>query len=472
MSSSSGIVLLFVLFALLAQPSSAEPIVPTYDVGGEEVRYLDFPVYYVSDETKSLEIGEIAAGVIDGEIISSRYTLPQVSAYRWFIFDLRNSSDETLTRIVRMDEAIFDEADLFYRENGRWVRLQGGLNLPLRNRYFQNRTPTFSVTLAPGETRRLYLKFYASNALLTLGTRIESPEEAILFEQRFLVLYMLFFGAVGALLAYNLFLLISLKDIIYFYYIMHGVCYVIWTLFYNGFDFYFHDSLDINNGLLPVVPLVAAFHIMFMRRLLDLRNNMPRLNRVLLWIAVYFFVMSAGVVVEPRVYPYLAMSTPPLTVFLIGVGAYCTFRRVPMAPYYLIATLGNTTGTFLLASLSIGVLEYSFFARHGYLLGFSTEMIIFALALASRIKRLETEKLHYQKEITKMEAQEREKLEVLVEQRTEQLKNSNRKLEKLSQTDGLTGLNSRKSYPRAQPRNGNQGRYFAKAQHRPRFVGS
>lgn len=142
---------------------------------------------------------------------------------------------------------------------------------------------------------------------------------------------MLFFGSVSALVAYNLFLLMSLRDMIYLYYVMHGVCCLIWTAFYNGFDFYFQDSVDINNGLLPVVPLVAAFHIMFMRSLLDTKNSIPRLNKVLLVMALYFFAMSAGVVIEASVYPYLAMSTPPLTIFLIGTGAFCVYRGLPMA---------------------------------------------------------------------------------------------------------------------------------------------
>lgn len=440
-------VTLTLLFTLLvSKPVLAKPDVPLYDVAHDQVSYIDFPVYFISDETRALRISDIAAHVRSGEVISSRYTLPKEKAVRWFIFDVRNASKESVTRIVRLDEAIFDEADLYYQEKGKWVRLQGGLNLPLIERSINNRAPTFAVTLEPGETRRLYLKFYASNSSLTLGVRLESPEEAILYEQKFLVFYMLFFGAVGALLAYNFFLMISLREIIYFYYVMHGICYLIWTVFYTGFDFYFHDSLAINNGLLPVVPLVAAFHIMFMRKLLDLENYMPRLNKVILGIAWYFFIMSAGVVIKPEVYPFLAMSTPALTLFLIGVGAYGVYRKLPMASFYLVATLGNTSGTFLLASVSIGILEYSFFARHGYLLGFAMEMIIFALALASRVKRLENEKFHYQKEITKMEAEAREKLEVLVDRRTKELKISNLKLEKLSQTDGLTGLQNRRYF--------------------------
>lgn len=110
--------------------------------------------------------------------------------------------------------------------------------------------------------------------------------------------------------------------------------------------------------------------------------------------------------------------------------------RITYGPYYLTATLGTTTGTFLLASVCIGAIEYSFWARHGYLIGFTTEMIVFALALASRVKRLENEKLYYQKEATRVETQASEGLEVIVNQRTEELRSSNLKLEKLPKPMG------------------------------------
>ena len=435
-----------VLIGLHLQAFAAAPDAPVYEVGGGEVRYVDFPVYFVSDESRSVDVTDIAAGAIPGEVIPSRYHIPEVIADRWFIFDIRNSSGEPVTRIIRLDEAIFEVAELYYQQDGNWVRLQGGLNIPLNERALKNRTPSFAVSLSPEETRRLYLKFYSGTFHLTLGARLESPEQAVLFEQKFLFVYMMFFGAVGALLAYNLFLLLSLRDMIYLYYVMHGVCFLVWTAFYNGFDFYFHDNLEINLGLMPVVPLIAAFQTMFMRRLLDTRLYLPLLDRFLAGIALYFFAISAGTFVNQGVYHYLALSVPALVIVLLGTGIYSVYRRLPMAPYYLAASSGNVIGSFFLAGVCIGAIEYSFPARHGILIGFTAEMIIFALALAYRVKRLENEKLHYQKEATRIEKSAREKLEVLVDRRTAELRKSNLELEKLSNTDGLTGLLNRRYF--------------------------
>lgn len=441
-SLAIGLISLF----LWQQALAATPDVPVYEVGDDQVSYVDFPVYFVSDESQSIGVAEIASGVLPGEVISSRYYVPELRSDRWFIFDVRNSSNERVTRITRLDEAIFEVADLFYQQDGKWVRLQGGLNIPLNERALKNRTPSFVISLAPGETRRLYLKFYSRTFLLTLGARLESPEQAFLFEQKFLFVYMIFFGAVGALLAYNLFLLLSLRDMIYLYYVMHGVCYLVWTGFYNGFDFYFYDDSSIRSDLLAVVPLIPAFQTMFMRSLLDTKKYLPLLDKFLTGIAFYFFTISVGTFLNPDIYHYLALSIPPVVIVLLGTGAYSVYRRLPMAPYYLAASSGNTIGGFLLASVCIGAIEYSFLARHGVLIGFTAEMIIFALALASRVKRLENEKLHYQEEATRVEKEARGKLEILVDQRTVELQKSNLELEKLSRTDGLTGLLNRRYF--------------------------
>ncbi len=77
-----------VLAVLIHPLPAAASDFPVYEVGGDEVRYVDFPVYFISDETQVVSVSDIAAGVLPGGVISSRYVIPRLNADRWFIFDV------------------------------------------------------------------------------------------------------------------------------------------------------------------------------------------------------------------------------------------------------------------------------------------------------------------------------------------------------------------------------------------------
>ena len=419
--------------------------VPGYEIGDEKVDISDFPVGLITDEQGSLTIDDIAARQKPDMIISSRFYIPSDTDSYWFIFNLTNSSQNHVDRIVRFDEPYIETADIYYRDGNEWRHQNNGLTVPINERNIQNRVPVFLVSLQPKETKTIYLKFH-SKYFLTLGLAVEGIGEFAKYEQWQIISYSIVFGAAGAILLYNLFLYFFLRNRAYIYYVLYGSCFLVFMSLYSGYFHYLFSSVSVYYDFCFFTSLMVTFIGAFTRSVLDTRHNMPRLDKVLLGFIFLYVVIAFLIVFDIYFYQWLVIMGMPSTLVFLTAGIYGVIKRIPVARYYVVAISVYLVGLFMIAAVNIGVVPYNLFTRYGYLFGSLIELVVFSLALGFQFKLLQEEKIHYKNTLLNSEKNARMKLEMLVKERTAKLEEANRELKMMSILDGLTGLYNRRHF--------------------------
>ena len=416
---------------------------PLYDVSENKKSLTNFKIAVFQDTTKKLTIDEITNRLAEFHEESARFNIPLADSNNWLGFTLTNSSTKTITRLVRLDESFIDEVDFYLQNKNSYTLYKNGLMIPLSERTYYHRLPVIEVELAPYETKNIFIRYYSIKHSLIVGLNVETQQHFDKSEKYNLSIVFFFFGAAGAIFIYNLILYITLRDTLYLYYLGYTGSFIIFALAYSGLDIYLYDMPITSHNLYIAISMTAFFLILFVQKMLKTNIIMPKIDVLLSMIAGIFFVQSLLVLVDIKYYDYTVFLGAIFTPIMLWITLYVFYLKHPLRYYFLIGIGAFSIGTFLISALNLGLVEYNFFTRNGYMFGSMIELLVFSLALAYRVKLLEIEKQSYHESIIDAQIQAKRDLEVLVTKRTEELNRLNKELKHLSLTDKLTNLHNR-----------------------------
>ena len=436
--------ILLSIFLMLSVEIIYSQSIPSYDISSDYNDLKQFQVYVIEDTSREMTINDVASGRIKGVLTSSRFYVQSTDINYWFCFSLVNRSNRVIDRVISFDESYAEEATLYYRQDDSWHEERAGLAVPLDQRPVHNRNPIFLVNLQPRQSKTVYMKLHSNYGMLTIGVYCETPESFLNREQLNTAYYMFYFGAACALIIYNFFLFVSLREKLYLYYVLHGLCYITWVLMYSGFDLYTGISESLHYRINSITNFILTFLALFTKSLLQTHINMPKIDKVLSVIAITAFVSGIVSFIEIHYYQYLTFIALPSYFFFMFVGIYASLKRITLSFFYLVSMGLYFTGIILLSLLLMDMLPYNLFTRYFYLPGSLAEFSIFSLALAYRVKLLQNQNIAYQQELIQSERNANVKLEKLVTKRTAKLKKANEELAQIAKIDGLTSLANRR----------------------------
>jgi diguanylate cyclase (GGDEF)-like protein len=275
--------------------------------------------------------------------------------------------------------------------------------------------------------------------------------------------YGLIYGVIFALLLYNLFILVALRDPAYLWYVLATASVLVFILSMtgHGFQYLWPDGpvpVWVDRVTLP--SLWAIFVIRFTQSLLDTQRKLRWAHHLLnagsLLYLVAILVNALGYRAEGAI---MIALTPLVSVPTALASALIRWRQgfIP-ARFYLIGYSAVLGSTLVLVLRAAGLIQPSNFTAYLYPLAVAAETILFSFALAYRIQILKREKA------AALEQADREKsarlalaqahadeLQQAVDQRTAELAAANRRLSEREQElqyaafhDPLTELPNRR----------------------------
>lgn len=330
--------------------------------------------------------------------------------------------------LLEADEPLLHHVDFYgpvQNDGAAAETQQSGRLAPFSQRSIQHRKILFELKLTPAP-QTYYLRIASRDNLvvpLKLWPRAAFYEAELESEARLGIYY----GIILALVAYNLFLLISLRDINYAYYSAYVLSFAgLQTTIDGSFFQIFPNTPPWLDWRAPIFfGFSAGFWLLAFTRNFLFMQATPRWLR---WPGLGLMALIAGLFILALFdasMPFAsrqANTASALTVlYAFACAVYRTASGYKPARFFLAGWLMVLSGVFGASLVNLGFFPPTPFTTNLMQLGFIAELLLFSFALADRINLLRQEKADADRRALENEQRTAAELESLVRKRTEQL---------------------------------------------------
>lgn len=365
----------------------------------------------------------------------------------WLRLRVINPGKERRLWYLKLNYPLLDEVT-FWQSGGTQNRLlETGDQRPFGDRGIDYRYFLLPVTLDGGESRDISIRIRSDGAL-NVPLTLETPAEVIENSNHLTLTHGLFYGALLVFSVFNLLLFFSSGTVYYFYNAFYMASMGLFLFAMGGFanQYFWPDSTGFANTVIPLALALCALSItLFGRSFLELAKHSlaDRLTIALIVGCIVFLALTPFLPYSMAIQVNTVLSLCVLScLFLIAVTRWRQGYQPAM--WYVLAWSIMLTGVLIYALAAFGYLG-DFIAREALMqVVVGGQVVLLNYAMVQRW-RLLNEKL------LAVEHSARTNLEFKVHERTAQLRNTMRDLEKanrqlaaLSLNDALTGLQNRR----------------------------
>lgn len=388
----------------------------------------------------------------------------------WFRFELEPAGPGgEQRRYLQIPEPLFNRLDIYLLQGGEEVgRFRLGADFPFRERLIAHRDFVVPLLLDEQLGTVVYARVRTGGSL-QFAPLVWRPDAFAESTRMGALISGLFYGVMLAMLIYNLFILLVVRDRVYFYYIcvVAVVIAFLSSLQGDAYQFIWPNLPRWNETSVAFfVALLSVPTIAFARSFLKLPTLMPRISRLLeVQLAVAVVVVALTLVLEYRLAIRIASLLGLVvmaTMLITGIWMWLSGHR--HARYFVLAWVALLLGTSALALSKWGLLPWNVVTANGSQIGAVAEVLLLSFALADRIRQerakrfaAQEESLHAmlaaqvaQEELLEAREASNRELESRVSERTRELQEAlaelgrvNSYLEGVSNTDQLTELYNR-----------------------------
>jgi len=386
----------------LSQTPGTKTSVPSLIPANTNFReYLGDKLTYHIDPDGSLSIQDYLALQEQGLIEQSRNTSLQFG-YRsdvvWLSMPIRNASNIEVRNTLEVRYAPLDFIDIYLIKTDGKIASHASLG----DHHFYYERPILSRHhMAPlvFEAKSQYQLVIRLKSVSSVSapTYLSSMDALYQYEHFTQIAMGMFYGLALGLFFYNLFLFLNIKDVIYLYYIIYVLGYTLFMASLDGLLYQFWpESIDWESRSINIIPWICGmFLALFCRELLQTKHQAPYSDLILRgFFYLYLFGSIAFFFVDLATTAKMNAPVVATNAFVImGITIVRFFQGNHAASYFFIGMGGFCIG---LITVSTGALNFHSnydLAPAILKMGASLELIMFAIALAQRINRLETEHL-------------------------------------------------------------------------------
>lgn len=429
--------LFFMLISLLFCPVSAQELPAKFSGVILDERTDQYPLEpyleYLEDKEGKWSVDDVVSAEISGNFIPNKkevFNFGYTDSAYWIRFTVENRKSETGFQsewFLELRYPLLDYVTLFMPlPNGDWMVKKTGDRLPFNYRDIRHHNFVFRIKMSPGEKQTFYFRIKSQGSLeipLTLWS-VTGFAEKVNKKQFASGIY---YGLMGAMVLYNLFIFLSVRDPSYLFYVLYITSYTLFQscLSGEGYEYIWKDYPWWFNHSIPFFIVFTGFWIaQFSKSFLYTKENSPRSDKVLsFFMAGSVMIMLLSLTISyatsiraATVWILLEMGTVLLT------GALCLSRGYRAARYFMIAWFTFLSGTIIYSLKAFGVLPVNFFTSYIMQFGSALLVIMLSLGLADRINTERKEKLLAQQKLLETKEQAAETLEKEVSDRTSELR--------------------------------------------------
>ena len=390
----------------------------------------------LADVQSSAQLNRFKSPALLAEALSFGYTR---SAY-WLKLDLRNASNLTLNHMLEISEPGLTNVE-FHQilSDGQYQSIATGREKSFSWRPYLNRFYVLPLTLAPNATQTIYIRVQSVGPI-SIPAKLWEARAFYAHERSDYTSQAWYFGMATAMILFNLLLFVALRDRIYLMYVSFVTFMAMTLAIQSGLDkeYFWSDAPFWSNIAANVgYSLTLATLLMFMRKMLNTQEVIPRLDRLLgVFVGVFLLTPIAFSISLQSVIQATAILYGLAALLILIAGLFCVFKRQRSAYFFVGAFAMLCLAAIVTVMRALGLVPTNLLTVNALQFGSILEMLLLAFALADRFNVLRQEKEKAQDEalqaqqllVSSLKSSERI-LEERVERRTVELAKNNQKLE-------------------------------------------
>lgn len=358
----------------------------------------------------------------------------------WLQFFVKNESQENAFAL-EIENAFLENVRLYYPDENGYALEIISKDFSFYQRKSDNTNPYFILKIAPGETKRYFLKVKSPTQLL-IPLKFGTTAEINVYNLRKNILWGIYYGIIWGFTFYNLFIFLSTKDKSYLYFIFYviSVGLVQMNITGLGYKYLWPNSPHFEKLSLYIFPtLTALSSIAFTRNFLSIKEYLPKINKLFTIINVLYILLTINAFIGSKIISYNLINILglPLAILLIVSGIYIWFKhRYRPALVFLIAWSIFLLSVIVFVFKDVGILPYNLLTISILQIGSASVIILLSIAIADKMNLYKAEKDAFQqaafetaKENERIVREQNIILEQNVLERTKELKRSNENLQ-------------------------------------------
>jgi len=385
--------ILFVIFLFTVWVFGSNIIIEDNDIS-----YENFEINFYQDKSKKLSLEDIQ-NIKEFQKVNNNIALGKQEGNIWLHFSIKNSTQKIQKRVLFMTEPNLWDIELFIIADKKIISTQiVGQNILSKDGKIASFYPELEINLEAGESIDIYIRSF-SPFNHTFKVVVPTNKDLIKYKILKNSLLSLYFGAIGALLLYNLFIYFSIRDKNYLLYIGFVFFYLLAQVqLTTPFNSLF-TSMQTTFAIASVHIFWIAFHTLFSVKLLNIKEYYPRLGQYLLYTGYFLLALSFyGIfnleIAIQIIHPIMIV----LPFVLLFTAIVLHIKKNKLAIFYIVAQTLFLTSSLIFGLLFAGILEYSNLTRYIHLVGSFSEIILFSFALGYKT-RLVMQENQKQKEL-------------------------------------------------------------------------
>lgn len=414
----------------------------------------------------------------------------------WFRFQLENTTNGRQKTNIELGYTVLDYVDVYIEQPNQETRLiELGDKHPFQDRLVDHRNFIVPVNLPATGTATIYMRVQTTSSM-QVPMFLWRDASLLKMTQSEMLGLGIYFGTMGVMVLYNLFVFFSVRESNYLYYVLYVASIAMFFSSLSGISFQYLWPTSTwwnDQSIVFFLACVVLFAALFTIRFLRIAETFPRIHHI----GTLIVIISAVIVACSLLFEYRTMIAVVISWAVIGItiaisiGMYRWMLGDSSAKYYCISWFTFLIGGIILALNKFDIIQRNFLTENATQFGSALEVILLSFALADRLniekrrrfeaqlhalenervarlaqaEALQQEKnarlaqeqaLKHEREAREAQAsalavqrQATETLEYKVKERTHELEIANQRLEELTYTDGLTGIRNRRYLNRA-----------------------
>lgn len=314
----------------------------------------------------------------------------------WVRFRLRNESTAIDEWCVSIQYPAINSVQCYIMYGDTVFRMMSsGLEVSYNDRILHHQFHVFPIEIQQGHEVAIYFRIYSQYAIL-IPIEVSSFKDFFSEDRNRTYVLGFLFGALIALILYNAFLFITVRDISYLWYCLYAVSFGAYLgardNLFGQFSFLDHPTV-----LFYVIALgtggVIVFGLLFTIEFLQLKKISKTLYHIMIGMVYIGTLYSVVVVLQPLATSKLLNVVAPLYVISTFFAGIVAWRKGSAVAFLYVAATSILALSILFRILrTTGVIQMNFLSEHGVQIGIVLEMTILSFALGNRINTLREEK--------------------------------------------------------------------------------